>query len=133
MEVRDGVGSDAEGVAALAELPVAAAEQLLRERTVRIAVEDDGNGDDPALRGFVAFDARPGVVYVTQLAGDGAAVERLLEEPAGFARREGMAVEAVLPAGADETGAVESFGFEDAGPGPSFDGRDTVRYRLDAP
>jgi hypothetical protein len=158
VRVRDAVQDDAEALAALADLPVSAAAHLVVERTVRVAErdaagddgdaesgassEDGGDGDgepdadasDPAedIRGFVAFDARPGVVHVTQLAGDRDAVARLLEEPVGFARREGMAVEAVVPESAGAVGAaVETAGFETVGAGPRFEGERTRRYRLE--
>jgi len=130
VHVRDAAQDDAEPIAALGDLPVAAATHLIVERTVRVARDaDDG---DATLRGFVAFDARPGVVHVTQLAGDREAVARLLEEPAGFADSEEMAVEAVVPVSApDLQEAVEGFGFEPAGDGPAFGGESTRRYRLE--
>ncbi|MFB6217744.1 MAG: hypothetical protein ABEH77_00970 [Halobacteriaceae archaeon] len=172
MFVRDAVQDDADDLAALADLPVAAATHLIVERTVRVACEEDaadgtaGDGDggedttdgdgkrsdgrDPERddgadgrgpatgetvgtpRGFVAFDAQPGVVHVTQLAGDPEAVGRLLEEPAGFADSEGMAVEAVVPDDDEDLrAAVESFGFDPAGEGPHFGEEPTRRYRLE--
>lgn len=84
------------------------------------------------LRAMVSFDARQETVYVTQLAGDREAVEQLLEEPIRFARGEGMDVEAIVAAG-DEDGksAVETKGFSQSGDGPKFDGKPTVRYRLE--
>lgn len=80
---------------------------------------------------MVSFDARHETVYVTQLAGDREAVERLLEEPIRFARGEGMDVEAIV-ASDDAAGksAVETKGFSRSGEGPRFGGERTVRYRL---
>lgn len=151
MQVRDGVETDADAVASLAGLPVPAARQLLRDRTVRVVEraeagdgDTDADGDDGAdgdgnvdewvaasdLAGFVAFSARPGTVHVTQVAGESAAVERLVEEPVRFARSEGMDVEVVLPADAPECGVLESCGFEYVGDGPVFEGGPTRRYRL---
>jgi hypothetical protein len=146
VRVRDAAQDDAEALATLADLPVSAAAHLIVERTVRVAEResDDGAGDeaegtdaengddDDDVRGFVAFDARPGVVHVTQLAGDRDAVARLLEEPVGFAKREEMAVEAVVPESAGGVGAaVDAFGFEAVGAGPRFEGERTRRYRLE--
>lgn len=129
MRVRDAAQDDAEELAGLADLPVSAATHLIVDRTVRVAARD---ADGEAVRGFVAFDAQPGVVHVTQLAGDREAVSRLIEEPVGFAEREGMTVEAVVPQSAEEVAdAVESFGFEPAGAGPRFAGESTRRYRFE--
>lgn len=97
----------------------------------------DGAGadaDEPAtdLLGFVSYDAVRDAVHVTQLAGEPAALDRLLEEPVGFARREGMAVELVVPD--DETAtrdAADRAGFDAVGPGPSFAGQETTTYRLE--
>ncbi|MFB6137746.1 MAG: hypothetical protein ABEJ42_05320 [Halobacteriaceae archaeon] len=157
MEVRDGVESDADAVAALTGLPVDAARQLLRDRTVRVAERDDrvgdsdrdegdgspardeggrgghaaaGHGGDARVEGVVAFSASPGTVHVTQLAGATGPVERLLEEPVRFARAEGMTVEIVIPDDAPECPVLETAGFEDTGAGPIFDGDPTRRYRL---
>lgn len=85
-----------------------------------------------ALQGVVSFDAREEAVHITQLAGEPATVEELLDEPLRFARREGMPVEALVEADASERrGAVERAGFTEQGPGPMFDGERTVRYRAD--
>lgn len=132
--VRDAEQDDSEDIATLGDLPVSAANHLIVERSVRVArVDEEAEGDsEAALRGFVAFDAQPGVVHVTQLAGDREAVGRLLEEPTGFADSEGMAVEAVVPESASEVRtAVEEFGFEQDGAGPRFGGESTRRYRLE--
>ena len=106
MRVRDAVAGDAEAVGAVTGAPTAAARELLRARTVRVAEDDDAaggdsdgdGGADAELVGVVAFDAGPGVVQVTRLAGTGAAMERLLEEPLEFAARETMVVELLVPA-----------------------------------
>jgi hypothetical protein len=136
VRVRDAAQDDAESLAALADLSLSAATHLIVERTVRVADVPDGTGEtastEDGLRGFVAFDARPGVVHVTQLAGDREAVGRLLEEPVGFAEHEEMAVEAVVPASATTvTEAVEAFGFDPSGAGPEFEGEPTRRYRFE--
>ena len=124
MRVRDAVESDAEALARLADGPLDVVRNLVHDRTVRVA-EDDGD-----VLAFVSFDARPGTVYVTQLGGDAAAVERLLEEPVRFAETEGMAVE-LLVAEDDEAirGAAVDVGFDRDGEGPRFDDVRTVRYR----
>jgi len=139
MQVRDAVEADAAAMAALAEQPEDVMRNLVHDRTVRVAVEADAPDPDAsdglppeALRGVVSFDARDGAVHVTQLAGDAAAVERVLAEPLRFARREGMAAEALIEAGDDATrGAAEAAGFEEVGSGPLFEGERTVRYRAE--
>ena len=84
-------------------------------------------GDRPTAT-FVRADT----VHVTQLEGEASVADRLLEEPLRFAEREGMAVELLAPEGETETReAAERAGFEHAGPGPTFEGESTVRYRLD--
>ena len=125
MEVRDAVEADAEALADLADGPRDVLRNVIHDRTVRVA-EVDGE-----VVAFVSFDARPGTVYVTQLGGAPAAVERLLEEPVRFARGEGMAVE-LLVEEADRVvvGVVEESGFDRVGPGPRFSGVETVRFRL---
>jgi hypothetical protein len=91
-------------------------------------------GADEALLGFVSFDVRGSTVHVTQVGGSRAACERLLAEPARFADREGLDVELLLPDDEVETrAAAEAAGFEEGGPGPTFEGRPTVRYRLESP
>ena len=124
MEVRDAVEADAGALARLADGPEDVLRNLVHDRTVRVAVADG------EIAAFVSFDARPGTVYVTQLSGEPKAVERLLEEPVGFARREGMDVE-LLVAEDDEAvqSVVSAAGFDRTGSGPRFDGVPTVRYR----
>jgi hypothetical protein len=124
MEVRDAVEEDAESLADLGDGPRDVFRNLIHDRTVRIATEDD---DAVA---FLSFDARPGTVYVTQIGGDPAACERLLKEPVRFADGEGMNVELLLP---EEEGAIRDAvsraGFEEVGSGPHFEGVPTARYR----
>ncbi|WP_435359977.1 hypothetical protein [Haloarchaeobius sp. DFWS5] len=140
MHVRDAVEADAEAMSAIVDAPTEMLRNLVHDRTVRV-VEADQSGDaDPnvdvgetetaTLLGFVSFDAKADAVHVTQLAGTDEACERLLEEPMRFARTEGMAVEILVtdtegPAAA----AVEAAGFDRAGQGPRFEGRETIRYR----
>ncbi|UPW02391.1 hypothetical protein M0R88_06800 [Halorussus gelatinilyticus] len=96
------------------------------------ADSDDSNSDGTAVVGFVGFDAMPGTVRVTYLRGTPEARERLLEEPVRFARKEGMAVEALVPEGETETKeVVEAAGFQRAGTGPRFEGGQTLEYRLE--
>jgi len=160
MHVRDAVEADAEAIASLADQPTAAARNLVHDRSVRVGVADDdgdssrgdategspagddaptgpgeqeaSEGDDTGdLLGFVAFDAEPSAVHVTGFGGTQAAIERLLGEPARFAAREGMPVEALVEAErTDRRSAIEGAGFEDVGAGPRFDGSATRRYRL---
>jgi hypothetical protein len=71
-------------------------------------------------------------VYVTQIGGDPAACERLLEEPIRFANGEAMSVELLLPEREEAIqDAAARSGFEEVGSGPRFDGVPTVRYRRD--
>lgn len=139
MDVRDAVEADAEAMAAVADTPTAVMRNLVHDRSVRVAVEPAPDPDpnaiagerDESLLGFVSFDAGEDVVHVTQLDGTPGACTRLLEEPLGFARREGMAAELLVPADSDDVrDAVEAVGFERDGDGPRFDGEPTVRYRL---
>ncbi|SDY70570.1 hypothetical protein [Halopenitus persicus] len=139
MRVRDAVEADAQAIAALSGQPVDATREVVHDRSVRVAVpgEEDVDADaGPDLDepiAYVAFDARRGRVHLTGFAGEEAALRRLLEEPARFADREGMAVEAIVDRD-DEArrSIVEAAGFEDVGSGPRFDGAETVRYRLPA-
>jgi len=125
MRVRDAVEADAEALAGFTEAPEDVMRNLVHDRTVRVAVD----GDD-AIVGFVSFDAKRDVVHVTQIEGDAAACERLLEEPVRFARAESMTVELLVPESDEETrAAAEAVSFVRDGPGPRFDGTPTVRYR----
>ncbi|MFB6235182.1 MAG: hypothetical protein ABEH81_04910 [Halopenitus sp.] len=151
MHVRDAVEADAAAIASLADQPTAAARNLVHDRSVRVGVDDGAVDLDPDpdsdpdlgpapsapvdpedLLGFVAFDAELNAVHVTGFGGTQDALERLLGEPARFAAREGMVVEALVEADeTDRRSAIEGAGFEDVGAGPQFDGSPTRRYRLD--
>jgi len=161
MRVREAVEADAGRIAAIADVPADVMRNLVHDRTVRVAeaqsddagsatereVDDDSHRDaglhervpgastpeESDIMGFVSFDARDDVVHVTQIQGSEEVCERLLDEPVGFARREGMTVEMIVPDTDEETrAAAESSGFEERGPGPRFEGQETVRYRLDS-
>ncbi|WP_276280142.1 hypothetical protein [Halorussus caseinilyticus] len=158
MRVRDAVEEDGDVLGELADAPAEVMRNVIHDRTVRVAERgeesddateggdgdaadsDDGvdedadgpNGGRPEVAGFVGFDAMPGTVRVTYLRGSRAARERLLEEPVRFARKEGMAVEALVPEDEAETRTVvEDAGFRRVGTGPRFEGGRTVKYRLD--
>lgn len=144
MQVRDAVEADAEALADISDSPTDVMRNLVHDRSVRVAIEEtadsdadpnadvDTRGEETSLLGFVSFDARQDVVHVTQLEGTAAACRRLLEEPLSFARREGMAVELLVPTDSDGLrDAVEEAGFDERGPGPRFAGQPTVRYRLE--
>lgn len=136
MRVRDAVEDDGEALGELADAPAEVMRNVVHDRTVRVAERESDSSDeaDPEIDGFVGFDAMPGTVRVTYLRGSKAARERLLEEPMRFARKEGMAVEVVVPESETETtDVVESAGFERSGGGPRFDGGRTLKYRLDSP
>lgn len=126
MEVRDAVEEDADALAELVDGPQDVLRNLIHDRTVRVAE------DDEEVLAFVSFDARPGTVYVTQLGGEPSACERLLDEPVRFADSEEMTVEVLVTETEDAVrDAVDSAGFQEIGNGPSFDGVSTVRYRRD--
>ncbi|WP_135853255.1 hypothetical protein [Halorussus salinus] len=153
MRVRDAVEEDGEVLGELADAPAEVMRNVVHDRTVRVAERRsnderpsngdggdepsddsaDGNDDsDEEVVGFVGFDAMPGTVRVTYLRGTPEARERLLEEPVRFARKEGMAVEALVPEGETETKeVVEAAGFRRAGTGPRFEGGQTLEYRLE--
>jgi hypothetical protein len=87
-------------------------------------------GED--IVGFVSFDARAQTVHVTQIEGTTDACQRLLEEPVGFARRERMSVELLVPESSDNVReAVLGSGFNQEGTGPTFEGTPTIRYRME--
>ncbi|MFC6837051.1 hypothetical protein [Halomarina ordinaria] len=126
MDVRDAVEADAARLAELTESPEDVMRNLVHDRTVRVSVEDDGDG----IVGFVSFDAQAGTVYVTQLEGPPAACSCLLEEPLRFAENESMAVELLVAADDRSTrDAARDAAFEETGTGPRFEGTETVRYR----
>lgn len=126
MELRDAVEADAERLAALTDTPQDVMRNLVHDRTVRVAEDDD-------ITGFVSFDAREQTVYVTQLEGIPAVYEALLDEPMRFAESEGMDIELfTLQSETDLQEAVADAGFEKVGPGPRFEGEPTIRYRLES-
>ena len=128
MKLRDAVEADAERLAALTDSPRDVMRNLVHDRTVRIAQEDD------EIVGFVSYDARDQTVHVTQLEADDAVYERLLEEPLRFARSEEMAVELLTLKEESEVQTVANeMGFERSGSGPRFDGEPTIRYRAEKP
>jgi hypothetical protein len=140
MRVRDAVEADANAMAAIADAPPDVMRNLVHDRTVRIAEDEadgtdpnqDADGDDPNLLGFVSFDADDGTVHVTQLEGTAEACEQLLAEPVRFADRENMAVELLAPDDEPQVGdAAEAVGFSRLGAGPRFKGTPTVRYRME--
>lgn len=154
MNVRDAVEADTDALATLADVPPDVIRNVIHDRTVRVADRGpDGSAENRAEVtvaestdtaecrlaeggpaepiGFVSFDARDGVVHVTQFGGPGDVCERLLSEPIRFAEIEGMEVEVLVAVDDDEMrAAVETVGFEKRGTGPLFEGRETVRYRL---
>lgn len=140
MDVRDAVESDADALSAIADVPSDVIRNLIHDRTVRVARRDettagpnaDTDEEGPDVIGFVSFDVRNGTVHVTQLGGTERACERLLTEPVRFATSEGMTVELLTVDDDEETRhAAEAAGFERDGTGPAFDGKETIRYRLD--
>ena len=145
MHVRDAREADADALAALADAPTDVMRNLVHDRTVRLAEREsaagnevDATGDryagsDPEdILGFVSFDARESVVYVTWIDGTADACRRLLSEPIGFAESESMAVEALVttPRDAVRT-ALSAHEFDERGTGPRFGGESTVRFRLE--
>lgn len=135
MDVREAVERDAAAMAALTDAPEPVLRNVIHERSVRVATEeqpdDGGDSDERELRGFVSYDAREDAVFVTQFGGDKEACERLLAEPMRFARAEGLPVEVTLRDGDDEMrAAAEAVGFERAGAGPRFRGEPTRCYRF---
>ncbi|MBX0322570.1 hypothetical protein EGH21_05965 [Halomicroarcula sp. F13] len=139
MEIRDAVEADAGRLADLADSPPDVMRNLVHDRTVRVATGEDATGENGAeegdgetIVGFVSYDAKQGTVHVTQLAGSADACERLLDEPITFAEREHMNVELLVPDGESAVeSAVEASGFTRTGQGPRFEGKPTVRYRLE--
>ncbi len=124
MNVRDAVEADADRLAALTDAPTDVMRNLIHDRTVRVADEDD------TVEGFVSYDAENSTVHVTQLEGDAELCETLLAEPTRFAAREGMTVELLAMEADDATRtAAERAAFERQGSGPRFDGTPTIRYR----
>ncbi len=127
MEVRDAVEADAGRLATLADAPAETMRNLIHDRAVRVA-DDGGN-----IVGFVSFDARRDAVHVTQFDGTSEATERLLEEPARFARNEEMPAELLVEEPREELKrAAANAGFQEVGSGPRFDGAATVKFWLEA-
>ena len=127
MDIRDAVEADADRLAELTGSPQDVMQNLVHDRTVRVATEDD------AIEGFVSYDAREDTIHVTQLEGTNGIRDHLLQEPVRFADNEGMAVELLVPEDEGETReAAEDAGFEHTGSGPTFAGQPTVRYRLES-
>lgn len=123
--MRDAVEADAGRLASLTDAPRDVMRNLIHDRTVRVAERDD------EIRGFVSYDARQGTVHVTQMGGDPTTFEGLLEEPIGFARTEGMAVELLAPEDEPELqDAAIAAGFDEVGSGPRFEGQPTTRLRM---
>lgn len=124
MNIRDAVEDDADRLAALTDAPTDVMRNLIHDRTVRVAEDDD-------VVGFVSYDAGNSTVHVTQLEGSSDVCERLLEEPIRFATGERMNVELLaMESDAATRTAAERTAFEHCGPGPRFDGAQTIRYRL---
>lgn len=124
--------ADAERLAALTGTPQDVMRNLVHDRTVRVGLDADldGEPDPDNIEGFVSFDARRDTVHVTQLEGPRETCERLLEEPVRFARGESMTVELLVAETDEETqAAAENVGFVEDGLGPRFEGTRTVRYR----
>ena len=77
MKIRDAVEADVPALAALADVPPAALRNLVHERSVRILVDDDDDGEwagdrrsgsdgtAEGVHGFLSFDVRDGAVHVT--------------------------------------------------------------------
>ena len=157
MRVRDAVEADAAALADLRDRPTDAIVEMIHQRTVVVGERDGehedgsehvgrgpeaatgagaGTSDDRSpteVAGFVAFDATDDQVHVTSFAGASSTVERLLEVPKRFARRESMDVEVVVVDDEPErVRPVEAAGFVAVGTGPRFDGQTTTRFRLEA-
>ncbi|QLG60899.1 hypothetical protein [Halorarum salinum] len=140
MNVRDAVEADAAALAAVGESPTEAMRSVIHDRTVRVALDDspaepgEEETDPDDVLGFVSFDARDGVVHVTQFGGTEEACARLLEDPLRFASNESMSAELlVLEEEAEMREAAEAAGFDRTGSGPLFEGKPTVRYRVESP
>jgi hypothetical protein len=141
MQIRDAIEDDAEGMAAISDAPADVMRNLVHDRTVRVAEPDDAEPPNEAasagnvtveLDGFVSFDVREDTVHVTQLDGTTDACVQLLEEPIRFARGEAMSVQLLVPE-PDEAiaDAADEVGFDRVGRGPRFQGKPTVKYRLE--
>lgn len=138
MEVRDAVEADAERMAELTGSPTDVMRNLVHDRTVVVAYEGNPETDPTAAHprkgektlGFVSYDVQRQTVHVTQIEGTPEACDRLLDEPVGFAAREGMDVELLVAVDDKELRNVaKNAGFTNHGEGPRFEGVRTVRYR----
>lgn len=102
------------------------------EATTRTSTGASDDRSQTGVAGFVAFDATDDQVHVTSFAGAPSTVERLLEVPKRFARRESMDLEVVVVDDEPKrVRPVEEAGFTPVGAGPRFDGQPTTRFRLD--
>lgn len=105
------------------------------DRGKTVSRSESNESDDRSPRnvmGFVAFDATDDRVHVTSFAGSPSTIERLLEVPKRFARRESMDLEVVVVDNDPErVEPVERAGFVPVGDGPRFGGQTTTTFRLD--
>ena len=104
-----------------------------RGKTVSRSESNESDDQSPRnITGFVAFDATDDRVHVTSFAGSPSTIERLLEVPKRFARRESMDLEVVVVDNDPErVEPVERAGFVPVGDGPRFGGQTTTTFRLD--
>jgi len=154
MRVRDAIESDAETLATIIDRPQEAVVNMIHDRSVRVAVSDDGGdgisdsdtdgisdsdtdgmsraaSSTQTVEGFVAFDVHGDAVHVTDFDGDRSVIHRLFEEPKRFAGLEGLTVEVVIPDDEESGSIVEAAGFKPVENGPLFEGRTTTRYRIE--
>lgn len=154
MRLRDAVLDDAEALAAIARdaavdtsMAPRSLRDMIRDRTVVVAVTDDGAADgsgdggeegegagdegagaDEGVAGYVSYDVDDETVVIHHLAArDDDAVETLLDRPLAFADSEGLA--AVIGLGPDDpaVSTVEDHGFEVV-ERRQFGGEAMVRY-----
>lgn len=92
MKIRDAVEADASQLAELADSPRDVLKNMVHDRTVRVAVTNN------EIDAFISFDATPGSVYITQLAGTETGCRELLNEPIRFGQNENMRIEILVPA-----------------------------------
>lgn len=128
MEIRTATEADAEAVAAMLDLPEAAAHRLLRTRTVQVAVDEE----EPVS--CLSYDVYDGAVEVTRLGGDPASLADLLRAPRRLAAAEGLPVRVLVPDGDTDTAeTVAANGFQRVGSGPRFSDRGTTRFQWEPP
>lgn len=124
MTIRDAAEADADALAQLADSPRDVLLQLIHDRSVKVCDKDG------SISAFISYDARPGTVYITQMAGEAADVKRLLDEPIRFATQENMQIEVLIAASNSElVDVITELGFTNIGQGPGFDGVQMERYR----